>query len=256
MSKGHGRVERAILEALSMQRGNSRTPCSWPRSYDARPLCRLRQGDGSRSLVRISSLPTPPPFGYVPTRSGSKACAAPCAIRASEACVARSDPISSARLLRASRQKAEERLSRQAPHRSRRRPSSGPAGQGRKASQRSILWLRSAREERGGRRAKGAVTNRRSARSQARRSCRPPPPPAHEVLRRSKLLRGRRSGRRAEKNSRPDREWRPKSRRRTRSLSKVWTEAGVLAPARLDLRPPKQRRIGGMLGERTRIPLA
>jgi hypothetical protein len=34
------------------------------------------------------------------------------------------------------------------------------------------------------------------------------------------------------------------------------TEASVVAPARLNLRPPKQRRIGGMWGERTRRPPA
>ena len=41
-------------------------------------------------------------------------------------------------------------------------------------------------------------------------------------------------------------------RRQTRFPLKVWTEAGVVAPARLNLRPAKQRRIGGMWGERTR----
>ena len=41
-------------------------------------------------------------------------------------------------------------------------------------------------------------------------------------------------------------------RRQTRFPLKVWTEAGVVAPARLNLRPAKQRRIGGMGGERTR----
>ena len=45
-------------------------------------------------------------------------------------------------------------------------------------------------------------------------------------------------------------------RRQTRFPLKVWTEAGVVAPARLNLRPAKQRRIGGMCGERTRRPPA
>jgi hypothetical protein len=45
-------------------------------------------------------------------------------------------------------------------------------------------------------------------------------------------------------------------RRQTRFPLKVWTEAGVVAPARLNLRPAKQWRIGGMWGERTRRPPA
>jgi hypothetical protein len=41
-----------------------------------------------------------------------------------------------------------------------------------------------------------------------------------------------------------------------RSPLKVRAKAGALAPARLNLRPPKQRRIGGMWGKQIRRPPA